>query len=391
MLRQKWHVLVSSKGPLVNMLLSGNYIIHTHLGHRDKLKAPANNLNTVSMKEIYKIKQEVKQKELAGLRRRWFSRYKQVGNVAAVCRELGIHRSRFYYWKKRLATESSGKGKGYAKGARLLAYSTKPKSSPRNYSEEWVDLIKKIRKRTRRGAEQIWFILRDKYGIFVSVTGVYKVLKRAGLIKHKKGRKKELKSYEAPKYLPGEKIQIDVKYVKLFDFVAKRCGKVYRWVYQYTALDVATGIKCKLIYENHDPQASVDFLSRVRLFYPFPIKVIQTDNGFEFTYRMNYDVKKTHIFTHQCKIYGYEHNLIPPAYPRANSHVERTHRIDQEEVYQTKTFQSLAEATKINLKSLKYFNEKRPQKSKHFLSPLKFGILNYQLTKQKLNYSVLNV
>jgi len=25
--------------------------------------------------------------------------------------------------------------------------------------------------------------------------------------------------------------------------------------------------------------------------------------------------------------------LIPPAYPRANSHVERTHRIDEEEVY----------------------------------------------------------
>jgi hypothetical protein len=83
--------------------------------------------------------------------------------------------------------------------------------------------------------------------------------------------------------------------------------------------------------------------------------------------------------------------LIPPAYPRANSHVERTHRIDKEEVYNGKTFHSLAELAKINLRSLKYFNEKRPQKSKHFLPPLKFGILKYKLTKQKLNYSVLNV
>lgn len=343
------------------------------------------------MNELYKIKQEVKQKELAGVRRQWFLEYKKVKNVMVVCRKLGIHRSRYYYWKSRLAVESSGKGRGFGKKVRLLAYSTRPKSSPKDYPEDWVKLIKKIRHRTKRGAEQIWFILRDKYGIFVSVTGVYKVLKRAGLIKRKKGLKKELKAYEAPKYLPGEKIQIDVKYVKLFDLVARRRGKTYRWVYQYTAIDIATGIKCKLIYENHDPQASVDFLSRVRLFYPFLIKVIQTDNGQEFTYRLRFEIKKEHIFTHQCRIYGYEHKLIPPAYPRANSHVERTHRIDQEEVYNGKNFQTLKEAIKLNLQSLKYFNEKRPQKSKHFMSPLKFGILNFQLTKQKLNYSVLNV
>ncbi|MBU1702836.1 integrase core domain-containing protein [Patescibacteria group bacterium] len=80
-----------------------------------------------------------------------------------------------------------------------------------------------------------------------------------------------------------------------------------------------------------------------------------------------------------------------PAQSASHSHVERTHRIDKEEVYNGKNFQSLRELNKINLASLKYFNEKRPQKTKHFMPPLKFGILKYQLTKQKLNYSVLNV
>jgi len=164
-----------------------------------------------------------------------------------------------------------------------------------------------------------------------------------------------------------------------------------RFVYQYTALDVATGIKCKLVYESHDGRSSVDFLAKVRLYYPFPIKVIQTDNGFEFTWRLHPKITEIHPFTLQCKLYGYEHKMIPPAYPRANSHVERTHRIDQEEVYNGNQFHSLDELVKINLKSLKYFNEERPQKSKHFMPPLKFAILNYQLTKQKLNYSVLNV
>ena len=234
-------------------------------------------------------------------------------------------------------------------------------------------------------------MLRDKYGIFVSVTGIYKVLCRANLINRRKGRKKPLRIYKAPIYLPGEKVQIDVKYVKLHDEHAKRRGKIYRFVYQYTALDVATGIKCKLIYEHHDGRSSVDFLAKVRLFYPFPIKVIQTDNGFEFTWRLNPNIHETHPFTLQCELYGYEHRMIPPAYPRANSHVERTHRIDQEEVYRGKTFTSFTDLHKINLKSLKEFNEKRPQKSKHFMAPLNFAILKFKLTKQNLNYSVLNV
>ncbi len=347
--------------------------------------------HTMSQTELYQIKQKVKQEALAKQRRQWFREYKKIKNAKAVCLKFGIERSRFYYWKSRLATESSGKGKGYSRQQRLISYSTRPKTNPRCYEQKTIDLIIKIRKRTNRGAEHIWFMLRDKYGIFVSVTGIYKVLCREKLITRKKGRKKPLNHYEAPKYLPGGKVQIDVKFVKLVDEMASRMHKKYRWVYQYTALDVATGIKCKLIYEDHDGRSSVDFLAKVRLFYPFPIKLIQTDNGVEFTWRLHPEITEIHPFTLQCGLYGYEHKMIPPAYPRANSHVERTHRIDQEEVYNGKTFHSLSELAKINLKSLKYFNEKRPQKTKHFMSPLQFGILQFKLTKQNLNYSVLNV
>jgi len=311
--------------------------------------------------------------------------------VTKVCQIFGISRSQFYYWKKRLDVRS-GSGKCLTtRKYRLLSYSRKPKTNPKEYSEHTVKLIVRCRNRTGRGADYIWFYLRDRYAIYVSVTGVYKVLKRNGLIKKRRCKWKQNKTYEAPKYLPGEKVQIDVKYVKLVDEIAKKLGKKYRWVYQYTALDVATGIKLKMIYEDHDGQSSIDFLTKVRLFYPFRIKVIQTDNGFEFTWRLHPEITKTHPFTLQCHLFKYEHYLIPPAYPRANSHVERTHRIDEEEVYRGRTFTSLQQLHKINLKTLKYFNEKRPQKSKHFNSPLQFAIQKFQLTKQKINYSVLNV
>lgn len=341
--------------------------------------------------ELHKIRQEVKEKQLAKIRWQWFKEYKKSKNVSAVCRKYGVSRSQFYYWKKRVDLRSSSGTRKTSKQNRLMSYSRKPKTNPREYPDEVIKLIIKLRKRTKRGAEHIWFELRDKYSIYVSVTGVYKVLKRNGLIPKRKHKQKANNTYEAPKYLPGEKIQIDLKYVKLEDEIAKKQGKVFRWVYQHTAIDLATGIKFKMIYESRDTQASVDFLFRVRLFYPFPIKIIQTDNGFEFTWRLHPEITKTHPFTLQCQLYGYEHYLIPPAYPRANSHVERTHRIDVEEVYRGRTFTSLEQLHKINLKNLRYFNEKRPQKSKHFMPPLQFGIIKFRLHKQKLNYGVLNV
>jgi len=345
----------------------------------------------MSKAKLLKIKQEVKEKALAKIRWQWFKEYKKCENVCKVCRKYGISRSVFHYWKKRLALDSRKDRLKYSKQVRLISYSRKPKTNPREYPEETIGLILKIRKRTGRGAEYIWFMLRDKYGIYVSVTGIYKVLKRNGLIKERRHKQKANKTYVAPKYLPGEKIQIDVKYVKLVDELARKLRQKHRWVYQYTAIDVATGIKCKMIYEDHDGRSSVDFLSKVRLFYPFPIRVIQTDNGTEFTWRLHPEITKTHPFTLQCQLYGYKHNLIPPSYPKANSHVERTHRIDEEYVYRGRTFTSLVSLHRINLRTLKEFNEIHPQKTKHFLPPLKFGILKYQLQKQKLNYAVLNV
>ena len=345
----------------------------------------------MSKKKLNEIKQNVKEIALAKIRWQWFREYYKCRNVSLVCRKYGISRSMFYYWKNRLDLKSSDRTKKTSKTNRLISYSRKPKTNPREYPPEVIKLILRIRKRTNRGAELIWFMLKDKYAIHISVTGVYKVLKRNNLIKVRRYKKKQNSTYEAPKYLPGEKVQIDVKYVKIHDEKALRLKQKYRWVYQYTALDIATGIKCKLIYETHDSDASLNFILKVKLFYPFPIRIIQTDNGFEFTWRLHPEIDKIHPFTIQCKLFGYNHYLIPPAYPKSNSHVERTHRIDEEEVYRKRTFTSLKQLHNINLKSLKYFNNIRPQKSKHFLSPLNYGILTFRLHIQKLNYTVLYV
>lgn len=159
------------------------YTVHRHLGHRAMIKVQHLTKNTMSKAKLHQIKQEVKEKALAKMRYQWFKEYKRSKNVGYVCRKYGISRSVFYYWKKRLDLKSSSGKHKTSKANRLIAYSRRPKTNPREYSQEVTKLIIRIRKRTNRGAEHIWFMLKDKYAIHVSVTGIYKVLKRNGLIK----------------------------------------------------------------------------------------------------------------------------------------------------------------------------------------------------------------
>ena len=100
----------------------------------------------MSKQELHQIKQEVKEKELAKMRLKWFKEYKKNKNVAAVCRKYGITRSRFYYWKKRLDLPSSCGKRQTTRYRRLISYSRKPKTNPKAYSKEVTDLIIKIRK-----------------------------------------------------------------------------------------------------------------------------------------------------------------------------------------------------------------------------------------------------
>jgi hypothetical protein len=69
--------------------------MHRQIGHRVKIKVLNNNQNTMSQAELYKIRQEVKERELAKMRYQWFREYHQYGNIQAICRKYGIHRSRF--------------------------------------------------------------------------------------------------------------------------------------------------------------------------------------------------------------------------------------------------------------------------------------------------------
>ena len=76
-------------------------------------------------------------------------------------------------------------------------------------------------------------------------------------------------------------------------------------------------------------------------YFPFKIKTIQTDNGFEFTNRLSWQAfikdKKT-MFEKTLEELGLEYKVIKPHTPKQNGRVERSHRKDQERFYYKRVF-----------------------------------------------------
>ena len=151
----------------------------------------------------------------------------------------------------------------------------------------------------------------------------------------KKARKRQNKPYQRAEY-PGQKVQIDVK------FVPSWCVADGNKYYQYTAKDECTRWTYREMYAEHSTYSSKQFLISLVLHAPFMIREIQTDNGTEFTKRLiaNDPNEKT-SFELELNRMGIIYHLIRPATPRHNGKVERQHRIDEMRFYKHMRMYSL--------------------------------------------------
>ena len=130
----------------------------------------------------------------------------------------------------------------------------------------------------------------------------------------KKRKPRKNKPYQPAAY-PGQKVQMDVKYVPGYCVVN---GEKY---YQFTAKD-----ECSV--------SAKDFLERLVKAAPFPIRMIQTDNGAEFTNALLV-TKSRHktLFEEALIERGIAYHRIRIATPRHNGKVERQHRTDEQRFY----------------------------------------------------------
>ncbi len=240
----------------------------------------------------------------------WFRHAEEVTrNVAKTCRYYGISRNTYYTWYRRYG-EVGSEG--------LRDRSRRPHSHPRTTPAEVWEKVLYLRRYYHFGPARIQMYLQRYHGITVSKTGIWRLLRRAGVNRlpssmRYRRREDRFRRYEKP--LPGHQLQIDVKFLEPLP--------ARRRYYQYTAIDDCTRVRVLKIYERNTQQTAIAFVDDVLSKLPFAVQCIQTDNGSEFGSQFHW-----HLLDK-----GIQHRYIRPRRPYLNGKTERSHRIDDEEFY----------------------------------------------------------
>lgn len=269
------------------------------------------------------------------------------------------HRKTIYRWREKYdGTRESLRDK-----------SRKPHHHPNEHTQKEIEKIKKYKAQNKDvGLVVLWVkLVRDGYTRTIS--GLFKAMQRIGIYEKTPSKKKQYvpKPYEQMTF-PGERVQIDVKYVPT-NCLCKELQELGESYYQYTAIDEFTRQRVLWASKEHNTYASTQFINIVLKTFKYPVYCIQTDNGGEFTNRLNANNsdKKT-MFEMKLEELGIEHKLIKPRTPRHNGKVERSHRKDQERFYYKRVFVSFEDFKEKLRHWMREYNN-FPMKPLNWLSP----------------------
>ena len=278
-------------------------------------------------------------------------KYSYKRGVTNASNRFRMSRKAIYEWRKRY----DGTWKS------LVERSHRPHHHPNEHTPEEKEMILRRYPRYKDDMIMLWDSLK-KSGYKRSYTSLVRVVNKWIKPEIKKKQARKPMPYERAVY-PGQKIQIDVKFVPSY-CVAN--GKKY---YQYTAVDECTRWTFREMYDEHSTYSSKDFLIKLIKAFPAPIREIQTDNGREFTnayLTKNNDTLS--LFEEALMLLDIKYHRIRVATPRHNGKVERQHRTDEKRFYKKMRMYNLEDGRKqlaeYNLKS-----NNIPKICLNFLSP----------------------
>ena len=287
--------------------------------------------------------------------------YSEHHGVEETANRYHVCRKTVWKWSKRWD--------GTAKS--LEEKSRRPKSSPRKQKPWEIELVKRMRK--KYGEDLLLGYQKAREKGYKRSYGCFKRTAEKEIPLKKKAPKRKNKPYQRASY-PGQKVQIDVKYVpsycvadgrKYYQYTAKdECTRwTYREMYEehntyssqqfllslvehapfmIRAKDECTRWTYREMYEEHSTYSSQQFLLSLVEHAPFMIREVQTDNGSEFTKRlMSNDPNDKTLFEQELERMGIIYHRIRPATPRHNGKVERQHRIDEMRFYRHMRMYSL--------------------------------------------------
>jgi transposase InsO family protein len=280
----------------------------------------------------------------------------ETGNISKAARKYYITRQTVHRWVKRYdGTPGS-----------LMDISRKPHSHPNAHTPEEIKKVSNVYRQNKKlGLVCLWLHLKKNHGYTRSISALYHLLRRLGIIPPPKKRKRRKSLPYEPILVPGERFQVDVKYVPNKCITGDISG---RKLYQFTAIDECTRWRYLGVYDEISTYNSTRFVKELINVFPFEIQCIQTDNGSEFTSRLQGSMHPS-AFESFLEEIGIRHKLIRVATPRHNGKVERSHRTDQERFYDGNKFYSLKYLKcqlarylkKYNRTPLLVLNERSPQ------------------------------
>ncbi len=222
----------------------------------------------------------------------------------------------------------------------------------------------------------------EEHGIEeVSYSTVARILKRKGLVKHKKKKhetKRDLRKVKE-KLKSFEKIQIDIKYLddipKYFPYY-----KVHNFPrYQFSARDVRTGIAFVCYgYEKSSTNMGLFLLMLIHHLKTNGVDLkdveFQSDNGTEFIGSPKAKIKNKTLYLKIAEKFGLTTSLIPPARPTFNSDVEAFHSLIETEFYEQEDYSDLADFLNKSFTYMTYFNVRRIFRYKFNKKPIEILI-----------------
>lgn len=216
------------------------------------------------------------------------------------------------------------------------------------------------RKQYGWGAEVIAAHLKYDHDIEIGRYRIERYLRRKKLLRKVRRKVKNKHTRRVVIKIPGAHTQVDVKYLTRTLSNGTRC-------YVYSFVDHATRWRFKRAYEMFGKLQTKLFVEELLQVVPFPVLRLQTDNGSEFTNRLtsHLDDPKPHPLGELCKERGIRHKLIPPGEKELQGLVERSHRQDDEEVYNRYEgrVHTIAGLNQILDEYCQWANEKRRRKA----------------------------
>lgn len=311
-----------------------------------------NDKNTKLIKKIQKLKRKTRNREIR-IKLELFILGLRLKNVSEACRRRGFGRTFYHKWWRKLKRSNFNL-------ASLQEHSRRPKKSPNKTTIYWENKMHNL-KNKGYGSLMIKAILKRQNDVDFSSSTINHIItgRKKDRAKTKKSKlNTRTRRYEL--FVPGERLQMDVKYVpKLIN--GQR-------VFAYVVVDECTRWRFVRVMPELNSHMTIEFLNSLMEEVPFPIQCIQTDNGHEFTNKY-LGGNGVHLMDEWCYEQNIVHKLIPPGAKELNGKVERSHRIDEQYFYWRASCSSIYKLNEEFEEWIHFYNTEKPHQSLIWLTP----------------------